>query len=98
MSPNGVFRARLNQTIDLRHLSAVLPILWLFELGGRLSLSQIAEAPSVVRSTVLHHRKVQHETEGLASEKIGKEICFSINRAALETRLGNVLDYLKENT
>ena len=39
-----------------------------------------------------------HSLAALAADKIGKEVCFSINRAALETRLGNVLDYLKENT
>ena len=39
-----------------------------------------------------------HSLAALAADKIGKEVCFPINRAALETRLGNVLDYLKENT
>lgn len=40
----------------------------------------------------------RHSLAALAADKIGKEVCFPINRAALETRLGNVLDYLKENT
>jgi hypothetical protein len=47
---------------------------------------------------VSHHLKILHESGVLASEKIGKEVWFWINRGALETTLGNVLDYLKENT
>ena len=39
-----------------------------------------------------------HSLAALGVDKIGKEVCFPINRAALETTLGNVLDYLKENT
>ena len=73
-------------------------MLLLFESGERLNVSQIAEVSTLARSTVSHHLKVLHESGVLASEKIGKEVWFWINRAALETRLGNVLDYLKENT
>lgn len=73
-------------------------MLLLFEPGERLNVGQIAEASTLARSTVSHHLKVLHESGVLASEKVGKEVWFWINRAALETRLGNVLDYLKENT
>jgi len=73
-------------------------MLLLFESGERLNVSQIAEVSTLARSTVSHHLKVLHESGVLASEKIGKEVWFWINRAALETTLGNVLDYLKENT
>ncbi len=73
-------------------------ILLLFEPGERLNVGQIAEVSTLARSTVSHHLKILHESGVLASEKIGKEVWFWINRAALETTLGNVLDYLKENT
>jgi len=73
-------------------------ILLLFEPGERLNVGQIAEVSTLARSTVSHHLKILHESGVLASEKIGKEVWFWINRDALETTLGNVLDYLKENT
>ncbi len=73
-------------------------ILLLFEPGERLNVGQIAEVSTLARSTVSHHLKILHESGVLASEKIGKEVRFWINREALETTLGNVLDYLKENT
>ena len=73
-------------------------ILLLFEPGERLNVGQIAEVSTLARSTVSHHLKILHESGVLASEKIGKEVWFWINRAALEVTLGNVLDYLKENT
>ena len=73
-------------------------ILLLFEPGERLNVGRIAEVSTLARSTVSHHLKILHESGVLASEKIGKEVWFWINRAALETTLGNVLDYLKENT
>ena len=73
-------------------------ILLLFEPGERLNVGQIAEVSTLARSTVSHHLKILHESGVLASEKLGKEVWFWINREALETTLGNVLDYLKENT
>ncbi len=73
-------------------------MLLLFEPGERLNVGQVADVSTLARSTVSHHLKVLHEAGVLASEKIGKEVWFWINRPALETALGNVLDYLKENT
>jgi len=73
-------------------------MLLLFEPGERLNVGQIAEVSTLARSTVSHHLKVLHESGVLASEKIGKEVWFWINREALEATLGNVLDYLKENS
>lgn len=73
-------------------------MLLLFEPGERLNVGQIAEVSTLARSTVSHHLKILHESGVLASEKIGKEVWFWINRDALEMTLGNVLDYLKENT
>lgn len=73
-------------------------ILLLFEPGERLNVGQIAEASTLARSTVSHHLKILHESGVLASEKIGKEVWFWIDRAALETTFTNVLDYVKENS
>ncbi len=72
-------------------------ILLLFEPGERLNVGQIAEVSPLARSTVSHHLKVLHESGVLASEKVGKEVWFWIERDALQAALGNVLDYLKEN-
>ena len=44
-----------------------------------------------------HHLKILHDSGALASEKIGKEVWFWIDRPVLETTFTNVLDYLKEN-
>jgi DNA-binding transcriptional ArsR family regulator len=72
-------------------------ILLLFEPGERLNVGQIAEVSTLARSTVSHHLKILHESGALASEKIGKEVWFWIDRPVLETTFTNVLDYLKEN-
>ena len=73
-------------------------ILLLFEPGERLNVGQIAEVSTLARSTVSHHLKILHDSGVLASEKLGKEVWFWIDREALETTFTNVLDYLKENS
>ena len=73
-------------------------ILLTFEPGERLNVGQIAEVSTLARSTVSHHLKILHESGVLASEKIGKEVWFWINRDVLATTFSNVLDYLKEST
>jgi DNA-binding transcriptional ArsR family regulator len=72
-------------------------ILLLFEPGERLNVGQIAVVATLARSTVSHHLKILHDSGALASEKIGKEVWFWIDRPVLETTFTNVLDYLKEN-
>ena len=72
-------------------------ILLLFEPGERLNVGQIAEVSTLARSTVSHHLKILHDSGALASEKIGKEVWFWIDRPVLEATFTNVLDYLKEN-
>jgi DNA-binding transcriptional ArsR family regulator len=72
-------------------------ILLLFEPGEHLNVGQIAEVSTLARSTVSHHLKILHESGVLASEKIGKEVWFWLNREALTTTFSNVLEYLKEN-
>ena len=73
-------------------------ILLLFEPGERLNVGQVAAVSTLARSTVSHHLKVLHESGVLASEKIGKEVWFWINRESLETTFTNVLDYVREYT
>jgi DNA-binding transcriptional ArsR family regulator len=72
-------------------------ILLLFERGERLNVGQIAEVATLARSTISHHLKVLREAGVLASEKVGKEVYFWIDRETLETTLVNVLDYIREN-
>jgi DNA-binding transcriptional ArsR family regulator len=73
-------------------------MLLLFEPGDRLNVGQIAEVSTLARSTVSHHLKILHESGVLASEKIGKEVWFWINRESLAATFTNALDYLKENS
>jgi len=72
-------------------------MLLLFEPGERLNVGQIAEVSTLARTTVSHHLKILHESGVLASEKIGKEVWFWINRESLAATFTNALDYLKEN-
>jgi len=70
-------------------------MLLLFERGERLNVGQIAEVATLARSTVSHHLKVLHEAGVLASEKVGKEVYFWIDRPALESTLASVLEYVR---
>lgn len=72
-------------------------ILLLFDKGERLNVGQIAEVSTLSRSTVSHHLKILREAEVLASEKLGKEVWFWINRGYLEEVFGNVLDYVRDS-
>jgi ArsR family transcriptional regulator, arsenate/arsenite/antimonite-responsive transcriptional repressor len=72
-------------------------ILLLFERGERLNVGQIAEVSTLSRSTVSHHLKVLREAQVLASEKVGKEVWFWIDRAYLEETLGRVLEFVRES-
>jgi len=72
-------------------------MLLLFERGERLNVGQIAEVSTLARSTVSHHLKVLHEAGVLASEKVGKEVYFWIDRAMLEATLSSVLEYVRNN-
>ena len=82
----------------LRTIADSGPLIALFEPAERLNVGQIAEVSTLARSTVSHHLKVLHEAGVLASEKIGKEVWFWIDRPTLEATFTNVLDYLRENT
>ena len=72
-------------------------ILLLFERGERLNVGQIAEVSVPARSTVSHHLKILRDANVLASEKVGKEIYFWINRPFLDEAIGNVLEYIRDH-
>ena len=72
-------------------------IVLLFEPGEHLNFGQIDEPSTLARSTVSHHLKILHESGVLASEKIGKEVWFWIDKSRLEETFTNVLDYLRES-
>ena len=71
-------------------------ILLTFERGERLNAGQIAEVSTLSRPTVSHHLKLLREAGVLASEKIGKEVFYWINKPFLEESLEAVLRYIKE--
>lgn len=73
-------------------------ILLLFEPGERLNVGQIAEASTLARSTVSHHLKMLHESGVLASEKVGKEVWFWIDRTVLTNTFSTVLNYVRDHT
>jgi DNA-binding transcriptional ArsR family regulator len=66
-----------------------------FEPGERLNVGQLAEVSTLSRSTVSHHLKLLRLSGVLASEKIGKEVYFWVNKDFLQEVLGDVSDYLR---
>ena len=65
-----------------------------FEQGEHLNVGQIAEVSTLSRSTVSHHLKILREAGVLASEKIGKEVYFWVNKAFLKEVFGDVMHHL----
>ena len=73
-------------------------ILLAFEPGERMNILQIVAASTLSRSAVTHHLKVLRDSGALVSEKVGKAVYFSINRALIEDRLTRVLQYVAAQT
>jgi ArsR family transcriptional regulator len=71
-------------------------ILLLFERGERLNVSQIADASTLSQSTVSHHLKILREAGVLASEKLGREVYYWIDKPRVRASLASVLDYIDE--
>ena len=71
-------------------------ILLTFEPGERLNVGQIVEVSTLSRSAVSHHLKLLRESGVLASEKVGKEVYYWIDKAFLEEALTAVLGYIRE--
>ena len=71
-------------------------ILLTFEPGERLNVGQIVEVSTLSRSAVSHHLKLLREAGVLASEKVGKEVYYWIDKDFLAGSLAAVLDYIRE--
>jgi DNA-binding transcriptional ArsR family regulator len=73
-------------------------ILLTFEKGERLNVGQIVDVSTLSRSAVSHHLKLLKESGVLASEKVGKEVYFWVNREFLEDSLEAVLSFIREHS
>ena len=73
-------------------------ILLAFEPSERLNIMQIVAASTLSRTAVSHHLKVLHRAGALQSEKIGKEVYFWVNQAAMTDALVRVLGYVRTQT
>lgn len=73
-------------------------ILLAFEPGERLNITQIVSTSALSRTAVNHHLKVLRESGALASEKVGKEVYFWIDKDYIIDALQRVLTHVKEQT
>ena len=73
-------------------------ILLAFEPRERLNITQIVSTSSLSRTAVNHHLKVLRDAGVLASEKVGKEVYFWIDKNHIVDALQRVLGYVKEQT
>ena len=69
-------------------------IVLMFEPGERLNVGEIVAASTLSRSAVAHHLRVLREAGVLRSEKVGKEVFFWADVAAVQQALAAVQDYL----
>lgn len=70
-------------------------LLLAFDKGERMNIMQLAELSKLSRTAVTHHLKVLHHSGALASEKVGKEVYFWVNKPAMIEAIENVLSYIK---
>ena len=70
-------------------------ILLTFERGERLNVGQIVDVSTLSRSAVSHHLKILREAGVLASEKLGKEVYFWLNKKQVKESLQAVMQYLR---
>jgi DNA-binding transcriptional ArsR family regulator len=69
-------------------------MLLMFDPGERLNVGQIVAASTLSRSAVSHHLRVLREAGVLRSEKLGKEVYFWPDVAAVQVALAGVQEYL----
>ena len=69
-------------------------IVLMFEPGERLNVAQIVAASTLSRTAVSHHLRVLRDAGVLRHEKVGKEVWYWADPAAVRTALEAVLDYL----
>ena len=72
-------------------------ILLTFERGERLNVGQVVEVSTLSRSAVSHHLKILKAAQVLASEKVGKEVYYWVDKQFLEESLEAVLGYIREH-
>ena len=72
-------------------------ILLMFEPGEELTVGQIVAASTLSRSAVAHHLKVLRAAGVLRNQKVGKEVWYRTEPAAVRTALQSVLDYIGAN-
>jgi len=70
-------------------------LLLAFEPGERLTVGQLCDASPLSRPTVSHHLKILRQSGVVSSEKIGKEVIYTVNREAVAAALTNVLNFVK---
>ena len=70
-------------------------ILLAFEHDERLNIGQIVAASTLSRTAVTHHLNVLRNSGVLRSEKVGKEVYFSIDKGFMVDALACVLSYIK---
>jgi len=69
-------------------------IVLMFEPGERLNVAQIVAASTLSRTAVAHHLRVLRDAGVLRHEKVGKEVRYWADPAAVRTALEAVLDHL----
>ena len=69
-------------------------ILLLFEPGEQIGMRQVLGTTTLSRTAVSHHLRVMREAGVLASEKIGKEVFYSIDKDYVRSQLAAVIDYI----
>jgi DNA-binding transcriptional ArsR family regulator len=71
-------------------------ILLAFEKGERLNILQIVENSNLSRTAVTHHLKLLSSSGALKREKIGKEVFYWVDKAAITFAIENVYNYIKK--
>jgi ArsR family transcriptional regulator len=71
-------------------------ILLTFEPGERLNVGQIVAVSTLSRSAVSHHLQLLKDAGVLASEKVGKEVFYWVDKTFLEESLAGVLAYIRD--
>ena len=69
-------------------------ILLLFDPGERLGMQQILQTTTLSRTAVAHHLRVMRDAGVLASEKVGKEVFYRIDKGHVRAQLAAVIDYI----
>ena len=72
-------------------------MLLMFQPGERLNVAQIVAASTLSRSAVSHHLRVLREAGVLESEKVGKEVYFWPDVAAVQAAIAAVQEYLAKH-